>query len=153
MFNLYKKNLKKEALNKSEDDILAEQCNLIEAVLSIIKTQIANINDEGNGNPLKEEAEELRRAELLTTKRRGLEFFYQISCFLLKKVKTEAREDLMFYLPNVRTLLDIYAKHLYLANHSLDEQMINCIYERLYFLKKYRPKKTLKRITQLIKYI
>lgn len=136
MFSQFKKNLKKQVFNPKEEDVLAEQFELISDALVLVKEQINGIDLIGNATSENKISDELRRAELLSTKKGYLEFFYQVADFLFRKVKTEEKEDLKFYLPSVRTLFDIYAKLLYLANHSLDEQMLNCIYERLYYLKK-----------------
>ncbi len=136
MFNHFKKNLKKNISHPEEGDVLSEQFELISEALVIIKKQMDDIDLIGNNIKEKDLANELMWAELLITKKNSLDFFYQVADFLLRKVKTEKKEDLKFYLPSVRTLFDIYVKLLYLANHSLDEQMLNCVYERLYYLKK-----------------
>lgn len=138
MFNQIKKNLaKRPPLSETEEFelVMSGQMSIISRALDIVKKQINDIDAIGNNEVGKDKADELKRSELLTTKKRFLDFFHQIASFLLEKVESEQRSDLRFYLPNVRTLLDIYSKLLYLANHNKDEQMLNCIYERLYFLK------------------
>jgi len=135
-FNKIFKNYKKQEIKATEGGVIPEQINLIESVLEIIKKQLSDIDYIGKNNVLSNKIDELRRDELLVTKKRFLHFFYQVTEFLLEKIKTEKKENFRFYLPNLRTLFDIYSKLLFLANLNLDDQMLNCICERLDYLKK-----------------
>jgi len=59
-----------------------------------------------------------------------LEYFYNLMNFLINKIKTDDKKNLRFYFPNVRTLIDIYAKILYLYNKNEEDQsrIVACQY-------------------------
>src|SRR5680860_631587 len=114
-FNKIYKDFKKQEIKAIEEGVIPKQISLIEGVLEIIIKQLADIKYIGENNVISNEIDELIRLELLTTKNRFLDFFYQDTKFLLKKIKIyeEEKENFKFYLPNLRTLFDIYSKLLY----------------------------------------
>jgi hypothetical protein len=140
MVNKILKKLLKEASNTTDGDVLLGQHNLIEKAFSIIRKQLADIDFIPRELNNETDVGRFRKDILLVTKKRYLDFFYQVSRFLLKKIKSEERDNLRFYLPNVRTLLDIYARLLYLANHDLEKQSMICVGELLLNCKNFNIK-------------
>lgn len=128
MFNKIIKNFKKKQTTIFNDDAILE---LNKKGLDIIKKQIADIDYKGNNETELIETDELIRAELLVTKRLFLENFFNTCNFLLKKVQIEDKKDLKYFLPNVRVLVEIYVKLIYLASKDKNEQMMICLHERL----------------------
>jgi hypothetical protein len=139
MFNKIQKNIKKEKL-KEENRVIPNQIDLIESLLSIIARQLSNIDDIGRNDIVNNNKDEHARTLLLVTKRGYLDFYQQILSFLLEKIKVEKIENFKFYLPNLRTLFDIYSRLLFLANMDTDNQMLNCVCEKLLYFKKFSMK-------------
>jgi len=121
-------------MNKSSEKCIEEQIKLIEDISEIIKVQISDINNIGRGVILSDEIEDLKRASILDTKRRYLEFFNDIVIFLLGKLRKEKEENFRFLLPNIRTLLDIYGQLLYLCNENENRQASICMANSLFTL-------------------
>ena len=107
---------------KDSKKCIEEQIKLIEDISEIIKTQIADIDSIGKGIVLPDEIEDLKRAGILVAKRRYLDFFNNIVSFLVEKLREEKEENFRFFLPNIRTLLDIYGQLLYLCNEDENKQ-------------------------------
>ncbi len=111
---------------KTEEEILQNCLSSLKKIISILKTEVANINQKCNSKNEVEtdRVEELMRTSILYTKKSYLEYFVKISEFLCKKLGTNTeKEDFYFYVPWLRTLIEIYAKLLYLPSQNTDQQM------------------------------
>jgi len=121
-------------MDKNSKECIEEQIKLIEDISKIIKAQIADIDSIGKGVVLSDAIEDLKRAGILNTKRRYLEFFNDIVGFLVDKLRKEKDENFRFLLPSIRTLLDIYGQLLYLCNKGENKQASICVANSLFTL-------------------
>lgn len=106
--------------------IINESIAEIKEVLGILKSQISLIDDKGYSiketrtDPVSEEV----RATVLYTQRSYLDFYYKIIEFIYNKLKDgEPDENFFFYIPQLRTLIEIYAYMLYLCFKDENKQM------------------------------
>ena len=121
-------------MDKGAERCIEEQIKLIEDISEIIKAQITDINSVGKGIILSDAVEDLKRAVILNTKRSYLEFFNDIVIFLSEKLREEKEENFRFFLPSIRTLLDIYSQLLYLCSINENRQASVCMANSLFTL-------------------
>lgn len=121
-------------MDENSEKCIEEQLKLIEDISEIIKTQISDIDNAGRSIILLDAVEDLKRANILNTKRLYLEFFNDIVNFLLSKLREERKENFRFLLLNIRTLLDIYGQLLYLCNQDENKQASICMANLLFTL-------------------
>lgn len=115
----------------SEKSILKTQVDLLKEISSIISNEILDLDKLAENTPLRPE-ESLREGILLFTKKRYLESFNDIVNFLIEKLENEPKKNFKFFLSNVRTLIDIYSRLLYLCYKGEDEQARICLGQYLY---------------------
>ena len=126
---MIKKTLSQDFGNIKNNILSPSQHGLIKRALQIISDQLFCIDQ------LTKRADQVE-GEILSIKSRYLKVFHEISEFLLGETKAESfRDNGKFYIPNIRTLLDIYSRLLYLANQEQDKQFVACVYDRLATLK------------------
>jgi len=114
--------------------IIKEQIELIEEIFNIIQKQISDIEAMGKGIVLPDEIEDLKRTKVLQTKYSYLKTFNEIVQFLLGELKKEESGRFKFYLPNIRTLLEVYARLIYLCSKDENQQMAMCAANLLFTL-------------------
>ena len=123
---------------KTDEEIVRECLSDLKKIIGLLKTELADINAKGNSTKEieKNEIEELIRTAILSTQKEYLEFFIKISSFLCDKIKDDKTpdNDFYFYLPLLRTLIEIYATVLYLSFQSRKKQMTLIIINRLFSL-------------------
>ncbi len=124
----------------NEEKIKNDLFNLVIKALQLMTNQLGSFasvnnkfNNTGRGEVVKWEV-------LLSAKRAYFTSFVETTNFLMLKLGVEDRKRLKFYLPHLRILLEMYAKLLYLANLESDEQMLTCMYDMLWYLKKFELK-------------
>ena len=120
-----------------EDETVKSLASLIKEIKGILKSEISMINDKGYSLKEKEEEpieEQIRTNNLLTT-RSFLELFEKIVGFLYKKLdENSPDEDFFFFLPLIRSLIEIYACLLYFCFQDKNKKMILSISDTLYTL-------------------
>ncbi len=119
-YSEFKKGLKKTNFC-NEESVFKEQTELLESGVGIIEKQLLTLKLKINSTK-KDSSKNFETREVLLFKSDSLEYFYQLIKFLLNKVKTDNRSNLRFYFPNIRTLIDIYAKILYLYKKNEEDQ-------------------------------
>jgi len=125
---------KAKIMDKSSEGCIEEQIKLIEDISEIIRVQVSDIDNIGRGVVLSDTIEDLKRAVILNAKRSYLEFFNDIVIFLSNKLREEKEENFRFLLPNIRTLLDIYGRLLYLCSEDENKQTSICMANSLFTL-------------------
>ena len=116
---------------KSLHSVLLNQLDLIHEAVKIIDSEINDIDLIGHSAPLPNPIEELKRSTLFVYKKRYLEFYRNITRYLEKQLR-EGEDNAPFCIPNLRTLVEIYAILLYFETKNTDEQMLFCIARTLY---------------------
>lgn len=120
-----------------EEEIINESIAEIKQILGIIKSEIDMIDDKGRSNKqtrINPTDEEIRVAILLT-QRSYLDFYRKIVNFIYNKLSEKAPDkDFFFYIPQIRTLIEIYSYLLYLCFQGEKRQMEVIISKTLYTL-------------------
>lgn len=123
----------------TEEEIIDESIIEIKQILGIIKSEISMIDDKGHSekqtraNPIDEET----RATILFTQRSYLDFYRKIVDFIYGKLsEKDPDKDFFFYIPQIRTLIEIYSYLLYLCFQDEKRQMELIISKTLYTLSK-----------------
>ncbi|MFZ2969548.1 MAG: hypothetical protein WA063_00205 [Minisyncoccia bacterium] len=122
-----------------EEEVINESIAEIKQILGIIKSEIGMIDDKGHSkkqtkiNPIDEGV----RATILFTQRSYLDFYRKIADFIYNKLSEKAPDkDFFFYIPQLRTLIEIYSYLLYLCFQDEKRQMELIISNTLYTLSK-----------------
>ena len=122
-----------------EEEIINESITEIKQILGIIKSEISMIDDKGSSekqkriNPMDEEV----RVIILFTQRSYLDFYRKITDFIYNKLSENApNKDFFFYIPQLRTLIEIYSHLLYLCFQNEKRQMELIISKTLHTLSK-----------------
>ncbi len=115
------------------EKVIQRQIDLIREIVGIIDSEINDINELGKVT-LNNQFDDMRRAVLLDSKRRYATTFKKIAAFLSEKIGNETNKNSQFYLPNLRTLLEVYAHLLFLCHAKEDRQAVLCITRDLFLL-------------------
>lgn len=123
---------------KTEQEILLECFGSLKKIIGLLKIELFDLNSKVTSKKEieKDEVDELMRTTILFAKIQYLEFYIKISSFLYEKVKDNntSDKDFYFYLPLLRTLIEIYATVLYLANQDIKRQMTLVAVNKLFGL-------------------
>ncbi len=108
------------------EDFLDEIVGQLKKVSSLIKREISMIEDKGRsvGNSQPSSYEEDMMINILITQKSYLEFYNKIFNFLIDKFSDSTpEEDFFFYLPLLRTLIEIYACLLFFCFQNKTKQI------------------------------
>ncbi len=119
-------------INLDPKPIIEEQINIIKEGIFLIDTQIKQIDHKGNTEVSSSELEEEIITLILFTKREYLDFFRKIVTFLNEKIENEKDENFIFYMPNLRSLIEIYA-HLFHLSFETQERRATLILSKILF--------------------
>jgi len=122
-----------------EEEIISERIADIKQILGILKSEICAIDEKGRSKKQtkKDSIDELTRASILFTQRSYLDFYRKIVNFIYSKLEENVSDkDFFFYIPLLRTLIEIYAYLLYFCFQNEKRQMELLISKTLYTLAK-----------------
>jgi len=112
-------------MKKTEEEIISSEILLVKQIKGIIKSEISAIDDKGNSKKQteKDPVEELVRVTSLVTAKNYLFFYNKIVNFLYSKLEDNSPdEDFFFYIPLLRTLIEIYAYLLFFCFQDKNKQ-------------------------------
>lgn len=135
----------------NEDEIIKESILEIKQILGIIKSEVCMIEDKGRSKKevKKNSIDEDVRANLLVAKKNYLDFFRKIVNFIFDKLNDGSPDkDFFFYIPHLRTLIEIYAYLLYMCFQDDKRQMELVISKTLYTLAKLDSSQKTKEIQE-----
>ena len=116
-----------------EDEVISKQIDLMGQAPSLIQERIKWLTPV-KGDPVLSDADSTVRIYQIQSLKR----FKEILEFLAPEVRVVENKKCIYLLPNIRTLLDIYANflHLELNCSNSDERAIMCIAHQLFIGKK-----------------
>lgn len=117
------------------DEIIEKQINLIGDLKSIGRSQQSSIDSIGR-LAICNDLEDHKRAIVLNAQKLYIENYWNYVDFFIEKLKNEKDNNFQFYVPLIRTLLEIYIELLFLSNQDRDKQSLLCISNHLYTLAK-----------------
>ncbi len=121
-------------MNPIELETINKVISIIEKASEIISLQLGDIEDMGRNFSSIDENEANKNALIIVTKRNSLKLFKDILDFLIYRPKHEKEEFFIFYLPQVRVLIEIYSYLQYLNNEHEEDQLILILTNNLFTL-------------------
>ncbi len=121
-------------MNPIELETINKVISIIEKASEIISLQLGDIEDMGRNFSSIDENEANKNALIIVTKRNSLKLFKDILDFLIYRLKHEKEEFFIFYLPQVRVLIEIYSYLQYLNNEHEEDQLILILTNNLFTL-------------------
>ncbi|MEA2007364.1 MAG: hypothetical protein U9O20_04380 [Patescibacteria group bacterium] len=103
------------------DQTIDKQVELIKKIIIIGKKLPSNIDRIGN-IPVASGVHNIRRTIFFNIQKFYAEIFFSHASFLLEKIREEKKENFIFFVPNLRTLLEVYANLLHFLNQSDDKK-------------------------------
>jgi hypothetical protein len=103
--------------------VIKNHVSLINEGVDILKSQLDQIELVGRRDVVNEEVLEETRLTILVAKRNYLDLFAKIATFLSEKLETEDLNKFIFYLPNVRAIIEIYAYLLHWCSEDDSRQV------------------------------
>lgn len=128
-YSKIKKNMGKDNY-LSEEFVFDEQVFLLKAGIDVVEKKLSLLKN--NLGLMKVGSEKDNSSnEVLEFKCDSLEYFCQLSKFLIERIEEieySKKTDLRFYFPNIRALIDIYSKLLYLnsKDESTCQRIVAC---------------------------
>ncbi len=119
-------------MGNNEKETIKKVIDVLGKAVAILTLQLEDIAEIGRLEGLTDENEENKRSIILVTKRNSLELFRDTLNFLIYRLKNEKKEFFIFYLPQVRVLIEIYSYHQYLSTLHEDDQLILILTNSLY---------------------
>lgn len=110
---------------QTEEEIITSMISSIKEIKEIIKSEIIEIDHKGNSKKQieKDPIDEIMRTTPLQTSRSYLDFYRKILDFLHRKLESgTSDEEFFFYMPLLRTLIEIYAYLLYFCFQDKEKQ-------------------------------
>lgn len=111
---------------QTEKEITDSMIVLLKKIGGIIKTEISEIEGKIESSKQKEDdpIDEEIRITILYVQKSYLDFYKKIFDFLCSRLISDHKDsDFFFYLPLLRTLIEIYAYLLYLSFQDENKQM------------------------------
>lgn len=115
---------------------IQNQINLIEKIIAIGKKIPSDIDILGKIQ-LPNDKEDLERAIILNYQKFYIENFFNFADFILKKIKTDEKQNFQYYVPLLRIFMEIYIDLLFLVNQPRERQAVLCVGNHLFTLAKY----------------
>jgi len=115
------------------------QVSLLKNGIELLDSRLDEIDCKGREGIL-DDAEIV----ILIAKKDYVDFFKRIMVFLCSKLETDEEKNFVFYIPNVRALIEIYAHILHLSFESKEKQLTLIFYNMFSTISKMVSSKTKK---------
>ncbi|MBL8030654.1 MAG: hypothetical protein JNN11_05400 [Candidatus Doudnabacteria bacterium] len=121
-------------METAESEIINKVITVLEKASEILTLQLSDIENIGRSYQSTDENEANKSALLIVTKRNSLEFFRNILDFLIYRLRNEKIEFFVFYLPQIRVMIELYSYLQYICNLHEDDQLILILTNNLFTL-------------------